>query len=331
MNSLSPELVASWTAEQRRQASLAVFEDSSDLSFAVPACPARALPSLHPEAPPVYREELNELSFEGLEVVAGLDISFRDGSGDEGIAVLAVLSFPSLKPHRTLSRRVSLSSTPYIHSYLSFRESDIYIALLDELRATGGPEVQVLFVDGNGRWHPRQAGSAVAVGVKSGLPTVGIAKEYHPLHASASETPANPANDNSSRPAEFPSDYLSSQKSMRKACHALFQHRGDWTGLRPPEPGGDATPRPSANSSASSRREDDYWGAALLSSPSRSARNPIFVSPGHRLSLQTCVKLALACTGEGKVPEPVRQADLVGRELVRQTWPKQTAQKEGRP
>lgn len=74
-----------------------MFEDSSDLSFAVPACPARALPSLHPEAPPVYREELNELSFEGLEVVAGLDISFRDGSGDEGIAVLAVLSFPSLK------------------------------------------------------------------------------------------------------------------------------------------------------------------------------------------------------------------------------------------
>ncbi|BGO99437.1 hypothetical protein NBRC10513v2_003534 [Rhodotorula toruloides] len=327
MNSLDADLVAGWTAKQRRQASLAVFRDSSDLSFAVPAVPARALPPLYPDAPPVYREELNELHFEGLEVVAGLDISFRDGSGDEGIAVLAVLSFPSLKLLRTLSRRVSLSSTPYIHSFLSFRESDIYISLLDELRATGGPEVQVLFVDGNGRWHPREAGSAVAVGVKSGLPTVGIAKEYHPLHPSSSSSSADPAT-NSALPAPFPSNYLSSQKSMRKACHALLQHRGDWFGLRPPEPGGDASPRPSANSSAASQRRDDYWGAALLSSPSRSARNPIIVSPGHRLSLQTCVKLALACTGEGKVPEPVRQADLVGRELVRQTWPKETAVNE---
>ncbi|BGP31750.1 hypothetical protein JCM10296v2_003524 [Rhodotorula toruloides] len=320
MCSPSADLVASWTTEQWRQASLAVFDDSSDLSFAVPAVSARVLPSLYPDAPLVYREELNELHFEGLGVVAGLDISFRDGSGGEGIAVLAVLSFPSLKLLRTLARRVSLSSTPYIHSYLSFRESDIYISLLDELRATGAPEVQVLFVDGNGRWHPREAGSAVAVGVKSGLPTVGIAKEYHPLHPSSSSSSANPTSA-AAPPTPFPSDYLSSQKSMRKACHALFLHRGDWFGLRPPEPGGDTPAHPSANSSASFRQQYDYWGAALLSSPSRSARNPVFVSPGHRLSLDTCVKLALACTGEGKVPEPVRQADLVGRELVRQTWP----------
>lgn len=37
-------------------------------------------------------------SIDGLSVVGGLDISFReDGKGEEGIAVLAVLSFPELK------------------------------------------------------------------------------------------------------------------------------------------------------------------------------------------------------------------------------------------
>lgn len=76
---------------------------------------------------------------------------------------------------KTLSKVVDLSSTPYVHSYLSFRESDLFVSLLEEARKDPDtPTPQVLFVDGNGRWHPRQAGSAVAVGVKSGLPTIGI-------------------------------------------------------------------------------------------------------------------------------------------------------------
>ena len=47
------------------------------------------------------------------------------------------------------------------------------------------------------------------------------------------------------------------------------------------------------------------------------APNPIFVSPGHRISLRTAVELVTACT-RFRVPEPVRQADLQSRELSRQ-------------
>ncbi|BGP47811.1 hypothetical protein JCM10450v2_003676 [Rhodotorula kratochvilovae] len=238
-----PDLVAQWTAEQLRQAALAQFDDSGGLSFAVCAAPTGLLQSLHPLAPPVHRENVEALAFDGLHTVAGLDISFRNRNGDEGVAVLAVLSFPELKLVASRSRTVSLASTPYIHSFLSFREAQFYVDFFAELRATRPdvPTPQVLFVDGNGRWHPRQAGSAVARG-------------------------------------------------MRAACQALLHQQGDWLGLVPP------------SSSPSSSSDNEYWGAALLLSPSRLAQNPTFISPGHRLSLATCV------------PEPVRVADrLAGR------------------
>ncbi|GAA6007790.1 hypothetical protein JCM10207_004875 [Rhodosporidiobolus poonsookiae] len=291
--------ITHWTAEQHLQAAAASFHDDS-LPFACAAPAASVLPSVHALAPSVYREDAPP-SFDGLDTVGGLDISFPDAAGDEGIAVLAVLSFPELELLHTLTRRITLSSTPYVHSFLSFREADHYTALVDELRAQPGARVpQVLLVDGNGRWHPRQAGSAVAVGVKTGLPTLGVAKEYHPLHASSFAAPPAPLDP----PLPFPPDFRASQKGMRSAAKALLTRRGDWFGLVPPPDSPD----------------EAYWGAAVLASPSRGASNPLFVSPGHRLSLATCVRLALACCTESKVPEPVRRADAIGREEVRKLW-----------
>lgn len=58
----------------------------------------------------------------------------------------------------------------------------------------------------------------------------------------------------------------------------------------------------------------DYLGAALISSNTSLA--PIFVSSGHRISLETSVRLTVACS-RTKIPEPVRRADLEGREEVR--------------
>ncbi|GAA5903752.1 hypothetical protein JCM8208_006567 [Rhodotorula glutinis] len=299
-----PRLVAQWTAEQQRQAALARFHDDDDLPFVASASPTALLPRVHPLVPDVHREDLAELAFSGLDTVAGVDISFRDRSGDEGIAVLAVLSYPDLKLVASLSRTVSLASTPYVHSYLSFREAHFFVNLVAELRRTRPdvPVPQCLLVDGNGRWHPRQAGSAVAVGVETGLPTVGIAKEYHPLHSPSLDLPSSPSLPLDD-PPPFPIDYLTSQRGMRAACQALLEQGGDWIGLAPP-------------------LSTEHWGAALLSSPARNAQNPIFVSPGHRLSLETSVRLALACTKEGKIPEPVRVADRLGREEARKLWPK---------
>ena len=45
---------------------------------------------------------------------------------------------------------------------------------------------------------------------------------------------------------------------------------------------------------------------------------PIFISIGHNISLQEAIQI---CAGVSfaKIPEPVRQADLIGRDLLRQS------------
>lgn len=56
------------------------------------------------------------------------------------------------------------------------------------------------------------------------------------------------------------------------------------------------------------------WGAALCGTAG--VRNPVFVSIGHQLSLNTSLAIAQACCGY-RIPEPIRQADLRSREVIR--------------
>lgn len=52
-------------------------------------------------------------------------------------------------------------------------------------------------------------------------------------------------------------------------------------------------------------------GAAVRS---RERTKPVFVSIGHRVGLRSAIRLALACCGGYRLPEPTRQADVaVGR------------------
>ncbi|GAM23868.1 hypothetical protein SAMD00019534_070430 [Acytostelium subglobosum LB1] len=57
------------------------------------------------------------------------------------------------------------------------------------------------------------------------------------------------------------------------------------------------------------------WGAAVISHSN--STNAIFVSIGHRLSLDSCLKVVAACTTTNRIPEPVRQADLRSRDFIR--------------
>ncbi|CAG8586163.1 11451_t:CDS:2, partial [Ambispora gerdemannii] len=57
-----------------------------------------------------------------------------------------------------------------------------------------------------------------------------------------------------------------------------------------------------------------YWGAAVRSLDSTT--NPIFVSVGHRISLDTAIQLVLKCC-RYRIPEPTRQADLRSRDFIR--------------
>lgn len=57
------------------------------------------------------------------------------------------------------------------------------------------------------------------------------------------------------------------------------------------------------------------WGAALCGTAG--VKNPVYVSVGHKVSLDASVAIAQACSLY-RVPEPIRQADLRSRQVIRQ-------------
>ena len=46
----------------------------------------------------------------------------------------------------------------------------------------------------------------------------------------------------------------------------------------------------------------------------RTGVQPLYVSPGHRVSLQDCLKITLGCVQEYRLPEPLRRADRLSRQ-----------------
>lgn len=60
------------------------------------------------------------------------------------------------------------------------------------------------------------------------------------------------------------------------------------------------------------------WGAALRSTDRDS--QPLIVSQGHRVSLDTALKATMACIRGDRIPEPIRQADLRSRQLVKKHY-----------
>jgi len=49
------------------------------------------------------------------------------------------------------------------------------------------------------------------------------------------------------------------------------------------------------------------------------AKNPVYVSVGHRISLATALEVVKRCSLEFRVPEPIRQADIKSREWLRES------------
>jgi deoxyribonuclease V len=48
--------------------------------------------------------------------------------------------------------------------------------------------------------------------------------------------------------------------------------------------------------------------------------NPVFVSAGHRIGLPDTSDLTVALSSHFRVPEPTRQADIISRQVLRDTW-----------
>ena len=54
-------------------------------------------------------------------------------------------------------------------------------------------------------------------------------------------------------------------------------------------------------------------GTALKTS--RDATNPVYVSVGHKLSLETAIRVVLNCC-KYRIPEPTRMADIISRQEI---------------
>ncbi|KAI8977869.1 endonuclease V [Pilobolus umbonatus] len=60
------------------------------------------------------------------------------------------------------------------------------------------------------------------------------------------------------------------------------------------------------------------YGAVLRSS--NNASNPIFVSQGHLISLETAIHITLESSSLYRIPDPIRSADLESRAYIREHY-----------
>ncbi|WP_254280159.1 endonuclease V [Haloarcula marina] len=99
-------------------------------------------------------------------LVAGVDQAFV---GDRAVSAIVVL-----RGREVVERTYAVERTeiPYIPGLLSFREGGAILSAFEQL----AHDPDVVFVDGSGRIHYREAGLATHIGVTLDVPTVGVAK-----------------------------------------------------------------------------------------------------------------------------------------------------------
>ncbi len=187
-------------------------------------------------------------------LVAGVDQSFLD---DRVVSAIVVLRGGEVV-ERTYT--VSPLEFPYIPGLLSFREGGPILDAFEALET----EPDVVFFDGSGRIHYRQAGLATHMGVALDVPSLGVAKNLLCGRVVG------------------PTDELDA---------------GDRVAV---EADGDVTaPDGTVIGYAVQTRQFDASYRI----------NPVYVSPGHRLSAGTAADLVGRCRGGYKLPEPTRLAD----------------------
>ncbi|MET7677360.1 endonuclease V [Streptomyces seoulensis] len=193
----------------------------------------------------------------GTGHVTGVDVAYDDAR-DLVAAAAVVLDAATLAvvAEATAVGRVAF---PYVPGLLAFRELPAVRAALDALPCPPG----LVVCDGYGLAHPRRFGLAAHLGVLTGLPTIGVAKN----------------------PFTF-------------THPALAPERG---------------------STAPLLAEDaEEVGAALRT---RSEVKPVYVSVGHRVSLETAVAHTLALTPKYRLPETTRRADSLCRRALQALSP----------
>jgi len=86
-----------------------------------------------------------------------------------------------------------------------------------------------------------------------------------------------------------------SKDRVRKLCDDNLKKGGDYVELK-----GDS---------------GRVWGAALRSNDKTT--DPLIISVGHKISLDTALTLIKKCCTKYRIPEPIRRADLESRAVIR--------------
>ncbi|MET8761714.1 endonuclease V [Lentzea sp. NPDC004782] len=104
-----------------------------------------------------------------VDTVAGLDVGYRSNDTVAGVCVVF-----DAKTLAVLDEVVVEGTTdfPYVAGLFAFREMPVLLRALDQVTVT--PDL--LVADGQGLAHPRRFGLACHLGVHTGIPSIGVAK-----------------------------------------------------------------------------------------------------------------------------------------------------------
>lgn len=185
-----------------------------------------------------------------VRFVAGVDVGFENNNTIT-CAAIAVMHFPEIELYEhAVARRPT--SFPYIPGLLSFREIPAVLDAMHKLKQL--PDL--LLCDGQGIAHPRRLGIASHLGVLTGIPAIGVAKN---LLVGDHDTVA--------------------------------PQKGSWVPLLD---------------------GDEVIGAVLRT---RSNVKPLFISPGHKVSLKTSIRIVMHCVTKYRLPETTRWAHKLASNL----------------
>jgi deoxyribonuclease V len=193
----------------------------------------------------------------GTGHVTGVDVAYDDER--DVVAAAAVVLDAATLDVVAEATAIGQVSFPYVPGLLAFREIPTVLAVLDALPCDPG----LVVCDGYGLAHPRRFGLASHLGVLTGLPTIGVAKN----------------------PFTFTYD-------------------------DPGTPRGSASPLLAATGSGA-----EEVGRALRT---RTGVKPVFVSVGHRVTLDNACAHTLALTPAYRIPESTRHADALCRRALRE-------------
>ncbi|MEV5614001.1 endonuclease V [Streptomyces sp. NPDC052225] len=187
----------------------------------------------------------------GTGTVTGIDVAYDD----EHDVVAAAAVVLDAATHAVLEEATAVGHVafPYVPGLLAFREIPAVLGALKALRTDPG----LVVCDGYGLAHPRRFGLASHLGVLTGLPTMGVAKN----------------------PFAFAHEELG----------------------------------PARGSAAALLDGAEEVGRALRT---RDGVKPVYVSVGHRISLDNACAHALSLTPSYRVPETTRRADRLCRDAL---------------